>query len=113
MGVNLSGVDVAVAKHALDNLNRDAGTEADGRRKGVAGAVRGEVLAQVHLFAEDGELPIVAYVGAVWQLEVVLLQDVEHDRQQHDRVALVCLLAMVVDQPVTLYLATLGEVHVE
>ena len=54
MGVNLSGVDVAVAEHALHNLNRDAGTEADGGGEGVAGAVGGQVLAQFHLAAEDG-----------------------------------------------------------
>ena len=81
VGVNLSGVDVAVAKHALDDLDGDAGAEADGGGKGMPGAVGGELFTQIHLFAEDGELPIVAYVGAVWQLEVVLFEDVQDDGQ--------------------------------
>ena len=54
MGINLCGVDVAVAEHALDDLNRDATAEADGGGEGVAGAVGGQVLAQIHLAAEDG-----------------------------------------------------------
>ena len=113
MGVDFGGVDVAVTEHALHHLDGDAGAEADGRRKGVAGAVGGEVLAQLHLFAENRQLPVVADVGAVRQLEVVLLQDVEHDRQQDDGVALVGLLSVVVNQPVTLHLLALREVDVE
>ena len=51
--VDFRGVDVRVTQHALDNLDGDAAAEADGCRKGVAGAVGGEVLAQLHLFAEN------------------------------------------------------------
>ena len=47
------------------------------------------------------------------QLEVVLFEDVEDDGQQYDGVALVSLLAMVVDEPMSLYLFPLGEVYVE
>ena len=47
------------------------------------------------------------------QLEVVLLQDVEHDRQQHDGVALVRFLSVVVNQPVPLHLFALREVDVK
>ncbi len=54
MGVDFGGVDVAVAEHALHHLDGDSGTEADGGGEGMPGAVRGQVLAQVHLAAEDG-----------------------------------------------------------
>ena len=49
----------------------------------------------------------------MWQLEVVLSQDVEHDGQQDDGVALVGLLPVVVNQPVSLNLLSLCEIHVE
>ena len=113
VGINLCGVDVAVTEHALHNLNRDAGAETDGGGEGVAGAVCGELLAEFHFLAEQGELAVVAYVAAMRQLEVVLSQDVEHDRQQDDGVALVSLLAMVVDEPVPLHLTTLREVDIK
>lgn len=79
----------------------------------MAGAVGGELLSQVHLFAENRQLAVVADVRAVWQFEVVLLQDVEDDWQQHDGVALVRLLSVVVNQPVPLHLLTLRKVDVE
>lgn len=65
VGVNLSGVDVAVAKHALDDLDGDAAAEADGCRKSMPGAVRCQVLSQIHFLAEDGELSVVANIAAV------------------------------------------------
>lgn len=49
--VDLSGVDIAVAEHALHHLNRNARTEADGGGEGVPGAMGGEVLAEVHFLA--------------------------------------------------------------
>lgn len=113
VGVYLGSVDVAVAEHALHNLNWDAGAETDGGGKGVAGAVGGELFAQVHLFAENRQLAVVADVGAVGQAEVVLSQDVQDDWQQDDGVALVCLLPVVVNQPVALHLSALCEVNVE
>ena len=54
VGVNLSGVDVAVAEHALHNLYGNSTSQTYGGGEGVAGAVGGQVLAQVHLAAEDG-----------------------------------------------------------
>lgn len=113
MGVDFRGVDVAVTEHALHHLDGYAGTEADGGGKGVAGAVGGELLSQVHLFAENRQLAVVADVAAMRQLKVVLLQDVEDDWKQHDGVALVRLLSVVVNQPVTLHLFALREVDVE
>ena len=113
MSINFRGVDVAVTEHALHNLNRDAGAEADGGGEGVASAVGGELLSQIHFLAKDRQLPVVANIAAVWQFEVVLLQYVEDDGKQDDGVALVSLLAMVVDEPMSLYLFPLGKVDVE
>ena len=103
VGVDLCGVDVAVAEHPLNHLDGDATAEAHGCCKGVPGAVGGQVLSQLHLFTQQGQLAVVADVGAVRQAEVVLLQDVEDDRQQYDGVSLVSLLAMIVDEPMSLY----------
>ena len=47
------------------------------------------------------------------QLEVVLFEDVEDDGQQYDGVALVGLLAVIVNQPVPLHLLSLCEIHIE
>ena len=113
MRVDFGGVDVAVTEHALHHLDWNATAEADGGGECVAGAVGGQVLAQVHLLAEDRQLPVVADVGAVGQAEVVLFEDVEHDRQQHDGVALVGLLPVIIHQPVALHLFALREVDVE
>lgn len=79
----------------------------------MAGAVGGELLAQLHLLAEQGELAVVADVAAVRQFEVVLFKDVENDGQQDDGVALVSLLTVVIHKPVSLYLPSLGKVDVE
>ena len=79
----------------------------------MAGAVGGELFAQVNLFAENRQLPVVADVRAMRQLEVVLFEDVKDNGQQDDGVALVSLLAMVVNQPVPLHLLTLRKVDVE
>lgn len=113
MRVDFRGVDVRVTEHALHNLYGNSTSQTYGGGEGVAGAVGGELLSQVHLFAENRQLPVVADVAAMRQLEVVLLQDVEHDRQQHDGVSLVCLLSVVVNQPVPLHLLTLRKVDVE
>ena len=113
MRVYFRGVDVAVAEHALDDLDGDAAAEADGGGEGVTGAVGGQVLAQLHLLAENRQLAVVADVAAMRQLEVVLLQDVEHDGQQNDGVAFVGLLPVVVNQPVPLNLLSLCEIHIE
>ena len=51
--VDFRGADVRVAEHALHHLDGDAGAEADGGGEGVAGTVGGELLSQVHLFAEN------------------------------------------------------------
>ena len=53
VGINLSGVNVAVAEHALHDLDGDAAAEADGGGEGVAGAMGRQLLSQVHLFAQD------------------------------------------------------------
>lgn len=79
----------------------------------MAGAVGCELLPQVHLIAKNGELAIIADVAPVWQFKIVFCQDVEHDGQQHDGVALVCLLPVVINQPVPLHLLTLRKVDVE
>ena len=111
--VDFRGVDVTVTEHALHNLDGDATAEADGCRKSMPGAVRCQVLSQLHLLAEDRQLAVVADVRTMRQLEVVLFEDVEDDGQQDDGVALVGLLSVVVNQPVSLNLLSLCEIHVE
>ena len=79
----------------------------------MPGAVRCQFFPQLHFLAEDRQLPVVANIGAVRQLEVVLSKDVEYDGQQDDGVALVCLLPVIIHKPVALHLSALSEVHVE
>lgn len=113
MRVDFRGVNVRVAEHTLHHLYGNSTSQTYGCGEGVASAVGGQLLSQVHLFAENRQLPVVANIAPVWQPEVIFCQDVEHDGEQHDGVSLVGLLSVVVNQPVPLHLLTLREVDVE
>ena len=113
MRVDFGGVDVAVTEHALHHLDWDATSQTYGGGKGMPGAVRCQVLPQLHFLAQQGQLAVVADITPVRQLVVVFCQDVEYDRQQYDGVALVSLLPVIIHKPVSLYLSPLGKVDVK